>query len=110
VSAFSSAWGELYSAQTDAVGAALTATVGTVAVSKRCIATESPFAKEFPPDGGGETWGADRTLQMLASDFTATPEENMSVTVSDDSRTFDLLDFNLNNGVYYLRLGQSASA
>lgn len=105
MSATTSAWTELYAAQTEAVGSALTATIGAVASSKPVIPSESPFQDIIERGGVGNE--GDITLQMLASDFSGPPVQNSAVTVL--SRTLSVLDFSLNNGIYYIVAGDATS-
>ncbi len=98
------AWAELYTAQTEAVGA-LTATIGSVASSKPCIPTESPFNDVIERGGVGND--GDITLQMLAADFSGVPVQNSAVTVL--GRTLSVLDWNANNGIYYIVAGDATS-
>ncbi len=102
---FATVWPELYAAQTEAVGSALVATVGTVATSKPVIPSESPFQDVIERGGVGNQ--GDLTLQMLASDFSGPPVQDSAVTVL--GRTLSVLDWNANNGIYYLVCGDSTS-
>lgn len=101
MSLLTAAWSELYSAQTDAVGSALTATIGAVASSKPVIPSESPYNDIIERGGVGNE--GDLTLQMLASDFSAAPVQNSTAVVL--GRTLSVLDYTLNNGIYYIVVG-----
>lgn len=105
MSNLTTAWESLYTAQTDAVGSALVATIGAVATSKPVIPSESPFNDIIEKGGIGNE--GDLTLQMLASDFSAAPVQGSAVTVL--GRTISVLDYNLNNGVYYIVAGDATS-
>jgi len=99
VSAMTDAWVELLAANVEAVGQRLV-TVGTVAVSKSAIVSESPF-NDMIAKGGVFNEG-DLTLQMLVSDFSGTPASNDAVTVL--GRSLFLLNYEDNDGVRYLHV------
>jgi len=105
MSATTDAWSELYAAQTDAVGSVLTATIGAVASAKPVIPSESPFQDIIEAGGVGNE--GELTLQMLASDFSGAPVQNSAATVL--GRTLTVLDYKLNNGIYYITVGDANS-
>lgn len=110
MSQFTLAWSELYTAQTESVGAAIVATVtnlsGTVIASAKPAITTDDTGDPLYIDGSTAVGGG-VTLQMLISDFSAAPEKNFIVTVNGPSNgvVLRILAADINHGVYYLKCG-----
>lgn len=105
MSAFTDAWAELYAAQTEAVGSALTCTVTGFATDKAAIIGSDPIDSVLV-DGGLADEGQ-RRVQMLASEFSTDPPEDTAVTIG--ARSYVLLKFERNNGIAYLTVGDRAA-
>lgn len=109
MSATTSAWVELYSAQTEAIGVAILATVTGYAASKPAIISDLT-SDEIIVEGGEAEKGGFK-LQMLASDFSSEPPKATVVTCNGAAAGLNLtvLSTNLNNGIRYLTIGDFAA-
>lgn len=105
MSAFTDAWAELYAIQTEATGTAIVCTVTGYATSKAAIPS-SDMLDAILVDGGTADTGQ-RTIQMLASEFSTDPPEDTAVAIG--SRSYVLLKFERNNGIAYLTVGDRAA-
>lgn len=100
MSLFTDAFTDLYDVQTECVGAALVATIGTVAVSKPAIISEADVTMEIDEGGIGTEGGY--SIQMLISDFTGEPVRNSNITATGPAlgRALQVHSFTVNHGVY----------
>jgi len=103
MSDFTSAWGELFAAQTESIGSTTQATVG--AVTANAVVSELDFDAIIAEGGIGESGGYE--LQMLVSAFGSRPVKNSAVTVYSDA--LFVLKVRTNNGIYYITAGDPAS-
>lgn len=103
MSAITDAFSELIAAQTEATGAAVTATFA-VAGEVGVVVSAEGFDGMLMGGGVGESGEVE--LQCLVSEFTAIPEKFSAVTY--DGRSLSVLDVKESHGVYIIRVGDAA--
>ena len=109
MSATTSAWAELYSAQTEAIELAIKATIGAYAVSKRAILSELTSDEIIVEGGTAENGGF--KLQMLDSDFSSAPPKGTVCAVNGSAAglALEVISSTLNNGIRHLTVGDFAA-
>lgn len=105
MSATLDAWNQLYAAQTEAIGVALTATVGTVTAA--AIASADVLNQILVAGGLSQAGGFN--LQMRASDFSNTPPTKLTTAVAALGQSLVVLDCKVNNGIFYIQCGDPTS-
>lgn len=110
MSQFTSAFDDLYTVQTDALGVAIVATVTGFCTNKPAIISEDTSDNAYLEGTTGKKGGY--TLQMKQSDFSAEPTKNTQVTCNGNATglTLQLTSIDLANAIYILTVGDIQSA
>ena len=110
MSAFTASFDDLYSCQTESLGAAILATVEGYAVDKPAILSSITTNDILLQGGDGQTGGF--SLQMKVGDFTGgEPEKQTRVSCNGDAEglVLEVLDCDRANGIFTITLGDFAT-